>query len=186
MGKFTYSEEDKSMTPIIFYAKPGKHEQKIKKLLKRWDVDFDFIEIQEGNPVIQIAGVLHEWPEFDRQEKLFKLIEDARQREQEQATKKKLKIKQKPPKDSYSLTLEGLARINVTLTRLFDSEPIIEIMKGWTDKEKEAGLILWVYATTLHETNIQILRDNVTEYVDKEVERIEKDMRKRGIARWHE
>jgi len=171
------------MQTVIFYAKPGKHEQKIKKLLKRWDVDFDFIEIQEENPTIQIAGVLHEWPEFDRQEKLYKLIEDAKEQEKHQETKKKLKIKQKPPKDSYSLTLEGLARVNVTLTRLFDCEPITEIMKGWTDKEKEAGLILWVYATTLHETNIQILRDNVTEYVDKEVERIEKDMRKRGIAR---
>jgi len=171
------------MQTVIFYAKQGKQEQKVKKLLKRWDVDFDFIEIQEGNPVIQIAGVLHEWPEFDRQEKLYKMIEDAREQKKQQELKKKLKIKQKPPKDSYSLTLEGLARVNVTLTRLFDSEPIIEIMKGWTDKEKEAGLILWVYATTLHETNIQILRDNVTGYVDKEVERIEKDMRKRGIAR---
>jgi len=171
------------MPSIIFYAKPGQQEQKVKRLLKRWDVDFDFVEIQEGDPAIQITGVLYEWDEFDRQEKLYKLIEDARQREQEQATKKKLKIKQKPPKDSYSLTLEGLARINVTLVRLFDGEPITEIMKGWTDKEKEAGLILWVYATTLHETNIQILRDIVTEYVDNEVERIEKDMRKRGIAR---
>jgi len=68
-----------NMPTAIFYAEPGQQEQKVKKLLKRWDVDFDFIEIQEGNPVIQIAGVLHEWPEFDRQEKLFKLIEDARE-----------------------------------------------------------------------------------------------------------
>ncbi|HOH54464.1 MAG TPA: hypothetical protein PLN23_09720, partial [Fervidobacterium sp.] len=68
-------------------------------------------------------------------------------------------------------------------TRLFDGEPIIEIMKGWTEKEKEAGLIMWEYSTMLHETNIQTLNDMVTEYVNNEVERIEKDSKKRGIAR---
>ena len=114
----TYSDGDKAMAKIIFYAKPGKREQKIKKLLKRWDIDFDFVEIKEGDPAIQIAR-----------------------------------------------------------------EPITEIMKGWTEKEKEAGLILWEYATTLHETNIQILRDIVEEHVNSEVERIEADVKKRGIAR---
>ena len=83
------------MQTVIFYAKQGKQEQKVKKLLKRWDVDFDFIEIQEGNPVIQIAGVLHEWPEFDRQEKLFKLIENAIEQKKQQELKKKLKIPNK-------------------------------------------------------------------------------------------
>ena len=179
----TYSDGDKAMAKIIFYAKPGKREQKIKKLLKRWDIDFDFVEIKEGDPAIQIAGVLYEWHEFDRQEKLYKLIEDAKEQKKRQETKKKLRIKKKPPENSYSLTLEGLARVNVTLTRLFDGEPVTKIMKGWTEKEKEAGLILWEYATTLHETNIQILRDIVEEHVNSEVERIEADVKKRGIAR---
>jgi hypothetical protein len=45
--------------------------------------------------------------------------------------------------DSVDITLEGRARINITMARIAAGVNIYEILNSWSEKEKEAALILW-------------------------------------------
>ena len=117
--------------------------------IKGHKIKWSYNELKK-QPILEIEGritypaqFLENLDEFGMQI----LINDiAKLQEQQQHENKqlKLKIKNKLKKQNkINITLESQARINVTMLRLINGVDIYKIMKGWSDKEKAAGIILW-------------------------------------------
>lgn len=147
---------------IVLYTMPLCSEcEKVKKLLKRWGVTFDeqplllWQNLHPGKqwmaPILDVEGnKYYEYNEIDRAEKLYAIIENQvefdDEKQNNKPTKQRYKIRtpmKKSRKDWFTLTLEGEARINVTILRMINGVDTYAIIRGWSEKEKEAALIMW-------------------------------------------
>lgn len=65
--------------------------------------------------------------------------------------------------DVLSVTLEELARVNVTILRVINGTSITEIAEHWSIKEKAAALITWRLAQHQRSNDLRVLADMITE-----------------------
>jgi hypothetical protein len=174
--------------------------EKLKKLVTKIRAHRDVIGTKKkGNwkfedliksPILDIEGDLT-YPEFylTGQTKLERLcfmnmIKD-KQHADEQDTKNTIKLKIKIPKharkhtqiENVNLSLESLARINVTMLRLINGIDIYVIMKGWTEEEKAAGMIMWRLAQHNKRNDLRLIAEmmnNKADQADPYAEKIKK------------
>lgn len=81
--------------------------------------------------------------------------------EEKKQTKTKLKIKKitRSTRRDIDLSVESLARINVTMIRLINGQDIRNIMSSWTDDEKAAGMIMWRLAQHQNARTMEIFAE---------------------------
>lgn len=80
---------------------------------------------------------------------------------QDNKIKPKLKIKRITKStrrlNKINLSIEGMARVNITILQIINGINIYEIMEEWTEKEKEAGMILWRLAQHMKANDLNLM-----------------------------
>ena len=127
---------------------PGNTEetQKTRRRLKSWNIPFNEMENaydNETHMMIKNNGKTscYNWKSFSTRDKLWELVK----KEREEQTKHKLRIKKitKSHSTGINLSLESLARINVTIARILGGQNINDIVNEWPEEERAAGMIMW-------------------------------------------
>lgn len=128
----------------------------IKKLLKRWEIPFDeqplllWQNLHPGKtweaPILDMSGnKYYTYNELRNKNELYRIVTEGKT--PTSANKKRTckinKNKRNQYNQGFTLTDEGKARINVTILRMVNGVDPYKIVRGWTDKEKEAAMIMW-------------------------------------------
>ena len=139
------------MKTITLITTEGEETTRTKKHLKAWDIPFKEIENLQNDETMLIVtnhgqSSCYNWKNINTRDKLWEIVK----KEKEEQEKRKLKIKRitKPHTIGVNLTLESLARINVTIMRVMHGQNLSDIMNEWPENERAAGIIL--YRLTQH------------------------------------
>ncbi len=139
------------MKTITLITTEGEETTRTKKHLRAWDISFKEIENLENDETMLIVtnngqSTCYNWKSINTRDKLWKIVK----KEKEEPTKRKLKIKRitKLRATGVNLSLEALARINVTVLRVMNGQELSDIMNEWPENERAAGIIL--YRLTQH------------------------------------
>ncbi len=117
----------------------------IKKHLVAWDIPFREVENALITDILLVVidkkqTMSYTWGDINTRDKLWRIV-----KKEQPGKKTKLRITKitKSTTHGIDLSMESLARINVTMTRVVNGQNIIDIMNGWSDEEKAAGMIMW-------------------------------------------
>lgn len=168
---------------ITIYTMPGCTGCEIvKKHLRAWDIRYNDVNLMIWQnlypgkiwsaPILDVDNNVYEYAAISTREKLWKAVKNAKQDQQQnkKETKKKkikLRIKKSNKKPEVFITLTGMARINVTLTRIiYGEQPVEEIMSKWSNEEKEAAMIMWRLAQHQKASELMLLAEMLKNKAD--------------------
>ena len=139
------------MKTITLITTKGEETTRTKKHLRAWDISFKEIENIETNETQLVVtndgqSKCYNWKNINTRDKLWKIVK----KEKEEPMKRKLRIKRitRLRATGVDLSLESLARINVTVIRVMNGQNLSDIMNEWPENERAAGIIL--YRLTQH------------------------------------
>ena len=119
--------------------------KKTRRHLKAWDINYKEIEnIQDDETGLVVTNngrtLCYDWKDINTRDKLWMIV-----RKEEEQTKHKLRIKKitKSHSTGINLSLESLARINVTVIRVMGGQNVNDIVNEWPEEERAAGMIMW-------------------------------------------
>ena len=139
---------------------------KTRRHLKAWDINYKEIEnIQDNETLLMVTNKgqtsCYDWKDINTRDKLWKIVK----KEKEEPTKNKLKIKRitKSHENGVDLSLESLARINVTIMRVMHGQNLSDIMNEWPESERAAGIILHRLTQHANASNLLTFAEMLTD-----------------------
>jgi len=124
----------------------------------RWNFD-----ILTKFPILEVDDEVYPawWLDAQNSDERWAFLHEIKKKQNDEITPLKLKIKYNPYrcKESVLISKESEAKINVTMLRVINGIDIYNVMKGWSEEEKAAGMIMWRLAQHNKGNEMRLIAD---------------------------